>query len=127
MEFVTVPSNATLVLGHQDGSHQIQFHCSVRASRVTNFEWTFANASHISASAAHQITDAVGSLDAKYLVLSSEYSSSLIVEAVQFSDAGVYTCTASIGDSVSRIQASAFYAIEGKNFNSVSNIKIILN
>ena len=119
MEFVQVPSNVTTIL---DGQQQLgQFHCSVRASRVTNFQWRFTAINHgffsssiHSDSNSQQISNQVGSLDTRYSVVSSDYSSELIITNVSFSDAGIYTCIASIGDTVSPIKSSAFHTVEGK-------------
>ena len=129
LEFVSVPSNVTIVLGHPASQQrQIQFYCSVRASRVTTFEWTFTNTSQFSGMP-HQInqTHEDGSFGAKYLVLSTEYSSSLIIEDVEFSDAGIYTCTASIGSRIGDIEASAYVDIEGNNCPSVAKSILSVN
>lgn len=109
----------TTTLDDDTQQQQSQFHCSVRASRVTNFQWTFAAATnHEGLSSLNgspqQISNQVGSLDSKYSVVSSDYSSELIVTDVQFSDTGIYTCIASIGSRISPIESSAFHTVEGK-------------
>ena len=119
LEFVQVPSNVTTIL--DDGQQQLsQFHCSVRASRVTNFQWRFTAINHgflsssiHSDSNSQQISNQVGSLDTRYSVVSSDYSSEFIIANVLFSDAGIYTCIASIGNRVSLIESSAFHTVEG--------------
>jgi hypothetical protein len=117
LEFVQVPSNVTTIL---DGQQQLgQFYCSVRASRVTNFQWRFTAVNHgflsnsMHSDSSQQISNQVGSLDIKYSVVSNEYSSELIIADVLFSDAGIYTCIASIGSRVSPIESSAFHTVEG--------------
>lgn len=100
-----------------------QFHCSVRASRVTNFEWTFSSKSHPSStqSSLHQISNELGSVDIKYSVLSTDYASTLTIDDVQFSDAGIYTCIASIGGTLNPIAASAHLIVEGKPHTIFTN------
>lgn len=122
LEFATIPSNASVILGAQIQQIHSQFHCSVQASRVTNFEWTFSSKSHPSStqSTLHQISNELGSVDVKYSVVSTDYASTLTIEGVQFSDAGVYTCIASIGGTLEPIEASAHLIVEGKSHNYVT-------
>ena len=117
LEFVRIPSNLTTTLGDDAQNQQSQFQCSVRASRVTNFQWTFTSTNHLStvlSDTPHQLTNEVGSLDTKYSVVSRDYSSELIITDVRLSDTGIYTCIASIGSRISPIESSAFHAVEGK-------------
>ena len=116
LEFATVPSNASVILGPQTQQIRSQFHCSVRASHVTNFEWTFSSKSYSSnnQSSLHRISNELGSVDSKYSVLSTDYTSTLTIDGVLFSDAGVYTCVANIGSSIDPIEASAHLTVEGK-------------
>ena len=117
LEFAITPSNSSVILeAKAEQLHAVQFHCSVRASRVTNFEWTFRAKSHPSndRSSLHQISDQLGSVDIKYSVLSTDYASTLTIDSVQFSDAGIYTCIASIGGTLIPIEASAHLKIDGK-------------
>ena len=83
---------------------------------MTNFEWTFSSKSHPSStqSSLHQISNELGSVDVKYSVSSTDYASILTIEGVQFSDAGIYTCIASIDGTLSPIEASAHLIVEGK-------------
>ena len=107
--------NITVVLGVPD-QPEIRFQCPVWASRVANFEWTFTSASYFpnTQPTVHQITNKVGALDIKYSVFNDDYSSVLIIEDVQFSDAGTYTCIASIGDRISPITAANFLSVQGR-------------
>lgn len=117
LEFVSVLSNVTLALGPHTQNLSRQFQCSVRASRATTFQWTFTNTSQFSASEyslQYQITNAHMELDNKYSILSTDYSSLLTINDIQFSDAGIYTCTASIGSGISPITTSALCVIEGE-------------
>lgn len=114
LEFLTVPSNVSVILGPQTQQIRSQFHCSVRASRVATFEWTFCNKSQLS-STQYQISDELGSVDAKYSVASRDYASTLTIEGIQFSDSGVYICHASIGGTVNPVEASAHLLVEGKS------------
>ena len=111
--------NNTVVLGATNHSAS-QFQCSVRASLVPTFEWTFTGAS----GSVQQIVNEVGPLDVKYLVGSSDYSSVLTVQNLQFSDAGEYSCIASIGGSNSTIKSANFLNILGEkciNFHVTDN------
>ena len=125
MEFVQVPSNLTTTIYDDDQQQRGQFHCSVRASRVTNFQWRFTAINHgvlsssIHSDTSQQISNQVGALDTKYSVVSNDYSSDLIISDILFSDAGVYTCTASIGSRVSPIESSALHTVEGKHCNCI--------
>lgn len=114
LEFVNVTTNLTVVLGRPSQATS-QFHCSVRASRIANFEWTFKTSSHTSnlQPTPRQITNEVGALDARYSVVSTDYSSVLTIGSVEFSDAGNYTCIASIGDRISPIMATAIHIVHG--------------
>ena len=116
LEFLVIPSNVSVILGAQIQQIHRQFQCSVRASRVANFEWTFRSKSHPSStqSSLHQISNELGSVDVKYSVSSTDYASTLTIEGIQFSDAGIYTCIASIGGTLSPIEASAQLIVEGK-------------
>ena len=117
LEFFNVTTNLTVTVGK---TSQIvsQLHCSVRASRVTNFEWTFSSSmsSHLSSSVQptnEVINNEVGTFDARYSVVSTDYSSVLTIDNVEFSDAGNYTCIASIGERISPIRATAIHTVEG--------------
>ena len=114
LEFVNVTTNLTVVLGTSSRVTS-QFHCSVRASRIANFKWTFKSLSHTSnlQPTSRQITNEVGALDVRYSVISTDYSSVLTIEAVEFLDAGNYTCTASIGERISPIMATAVHIVHG--------------
>ena len=111
--------NVTLVLAQ---AHPVirQLHCSVRASRVTNFEWTFLGTNLIDSSGIdqlpqpRQITNEAGALDAKFSVVSTDYSSVLTIEDVEFSDAGNYTCIASIGDRINPILGTTIFTVYGQ-------------
>ena len=72
---------------------------------MTNFEWTFRNKSQ-SPSTQYQISNE--------LVASTDFASTLTIESVLFSDAGVYTCIASIDGTLNPIEASAHLIVEGK-------------
>lgn len=124
LEISTFPTNSSVVLRPYTQQNLIssQFHCSVRASRVTNFEWMFCSDSHPSStqSSLQEISNELGSIDVRYSVSSTDYASTLTIEGVQFSDAGMYTCIASIGGTLSPIQASAHLIVEGKS--QLSNI-----
>lgn len=115
LEFIDFTVNVIAVLA-QDHSVK-QLHCSVRASRVTNFEWTFLRTNHSSGieqlPQPRQITNEVGALDAKFSVVSTDYSSVLTIEGVEFSDAGNYTCIASIGDRISPIMGTTIFTVYG--------------
>ena len=89
---------------------------------MTTFEWTFNRKSHSSStqSSLHRISNELGSVDVKYLVVLTDYASTLIIDGVQFSDAGVYTCIANIGGTLEPIEASAHLIVEGKSHNYVS-------
>ena len=123
LEFVNVTANITVVLGAPDQPIS-QFQCSVRASRVANFEWQFVSTSHSSSTrpTLQQITNEVGSLDTKYSVVSTDYTSVLTVQDVQFSDAGHYTCIASIGDRISPIMATAIHTVQGMEHKSMNKV-----
>ena len=114
LEFVNVTTNLTVVLG-TPSQVTSQFHCSVRASRIANFEWTFKMSSHTSnlQTTPRQITNEVGALDARYSVVSTDYSSVLTIGSVEFSDAGNYTCTASIDDRINPIMTTAIHIVHG--------------
>ena len=60
-----------------------------------------------------QISNEVGSLDPKYSIVSSDYSSVLTIQDVEFSDAGNYTCVASIGDRIDPIRSIAILTVNG--------------
>ena len=60
-----------------------------------------------------QISNEVGSLDPKYSISSSDYSSVLTIQDVEFSDAGNYTCVASIGDRIGPIRSTAILTVHG--------------
>ena len=114
LEFLNVTTNVTVVLGTPSRATS-QFHCSVRASRIANFEWTFKSSSHASnlQPTPQQITNEVGALDVRYSVVSADYSSVLTIESVEFSDTGNYTCIASIGDRISPIMSTAVHIVHG--------------
>ena len=80
---------------------------------MTNFEWTFRNKSQ-SSSTQYQISNELGSVDSKYSVASTSFASTLTIESILFSDAGVYTCIASIDGTLNPIEASAHLIVEGK-------------
>ena len=86
---------------------------------MTNFEWTFSRKSHPSntQSSLLQISNELGSVDIKYSVVSTDYASILTIEGVHFSDAGIYTCIASIGGTLNSIEASAHLIVEGNFIN----------
>ena len=115
LEFTSVPTNIMVVLGMQSQLTS-QFQCSVRASHITNFNWTFTSTSYSSSSQStlQQIaTSEEGSLNTKYSVISTDYSSVLTIQDVQFSDTGNYTCIASIGDRVSPIATTFIHTVQG--------------
>ena len=119
LEFTHIPVSVTVIIG--PGAVNLprtQFRCSVRSSRVTTFEWTFTSTSSNpnNPSTLRQIANEVGSLDVKYSVVSSDYTSILTIDDVRFSDAGNYTCIASIGDRIKPIASTFVHTIQGISY-----------
>lgn len=114
LEFVNVTTHLTVLIGTPSRAMS-EFHCSVRASRVTNFEWAFERSSLLSSiqPPRRQISNEVGTLDARYSVLSTDYRSVLTIEGVEFADAGNYTCIASIGNRIDPISATTVHNVYG--------------
>ena len=127
LEFVTFPFNATVILSDEVPSRQVQFRCSVRASRVAVFQWMYNNTNPLvnTASTQQQITNELGSLDVKYSVVNMDFSSTLTVYDVHFTDMGYYTCVASIGRGVSPVEAAAYLSVEGKSLAMFQNLTML--
>ena len=112
-------TNLTVLIGTSSRPTS-QFHCSVHVCRVINFQWIFSSSMSLYGSSGIQpiqqpISNEVGSLDPKYSIISSDYSSVLTIQDVEFSDAGNYTCVASIGSNyrISPIRSTAILTVHG--------------
>ena len=90
LQFVTEPADQMTVEGDT-----VQFHCSVQSGFLVTFVWEFTRKGSI---------DSQVIADSNGLVVSDKYSlvnfgqttSRLTVYSVELSDAGSYTCSASI-------------------------------
>ena len=90
LQFVTEPVNQMTVEGDT-----VHFHCSVQSGFLVTFVWKFTRKGSIDSQV---IADSTGPvvLDKYSLVNFGQTTSRLTVYSVELSDAGSYTCSASI-------------------------------
>ena len=92
------PGNTTVTLTTEQQSGTFTLQCDVQSTDTPSIHWTFTNTF---ASITRQLSNPAGSLyPSLYTVTpSGEQSSTLVINSLQFSDSGVYSCLASTSDA----------------------------